>query len=211
MGACDLERLEDWLAGVLDASASAAVEAHVRGCDACRREVEWLRGEQAWMARRRGDQPAVRADLWDAVAARVETRKPRRLQVPALVVSSLAAAAAVVVFVATRPLGPVIKHAPVAAAAAVASTEPLAVLDAAEQEYLHALATLEAEYRRQRQGLPPAVAARYDGALERTRAAITQARNVSGRDVDARVQLLEGYDDYLWSLQSIVAELQVKQ
>ena len=206
MGACDLERLEDWLAGLLDANAAATVDAHVRGCEACRHEVEWLRGEQQWMERRRGAQPVVRPAVWESVAARVETRRPRRTRVPALLASSLVAAAAVVLFVATRPTSTVKPP-----AVAVRTTQPIAALDKAEREYLQALDTLEAEYRRQRQGLPPAVAARYDGALERTRAAINQARTASGKDVDGRVALLEGYDDYLWSLQTIVAELQVKQ
>jgi hypothetical protein len=211
MTSCDLERLEAWVDGILDADTAAEVEAHVRDCAACGEELTWLRGEAAWMERRRAAQPPVRDEVWQSVAQRVGTdrRRARHRRTAAMMALAVAAAAAVVLMV-RHPGLPVAEQRAVVAAPP-GKPSPDAVVTRAEHEYDEAVAVLEAEYRRQRPELPPAIAARYDDALARTRAVMTEARTAAGHDLDARVALLDGYADYMWSLQTIVADLQVNR
>ena len=84
---------------------------------------------------------------------------------------------------------------------------PDAAMDRAEREYLDAARTLEAEYEQERSRLPPSVAERYDRTLAETRTRIADARATTGNDVDGRMIVLDGYAQYVSSLQTIVADL----
>jgi hypothetical protein len=80
-------------------------------------------------------------------------------------------------------------------------------LDNAEREYRDAAGVLEAEYKEERSRLPPSVAERYDRMLAETRARVADARVVAGNDVDGRMVVLDGYAEYLRSLQTIVTDI----
>jgi hypothetical protein len=209
MTPCDQSRLEAWIDGTLDPTAAAELEAHVHACVPCREEAAWLRDEAAWMDRRRQAQPALRAEVWQSVAQRVGGERHRRRRPTLWMAGVVAAAAAAVVLMIRLPGPQPITSLP----SAIPSQRPSpdAEVLQAEQHYDQALALLEAEYRRQRPALPPALAARYDDTLSRTRASLVQARRDAGHDVEARAALLDGYADYVWSLQTIVADLQVNR
>jgi anti-sigma factor RsiW len=77
---CSGERLEAWVRGELPAAAAAALSQHVRSCEACRRESEWLRTERrAFAARRAVQDPwgSRAAPLRRSVEARLEAERSR--------------------------------------------------------------------------------------------------------------------------------------
>lgn len=84
---------------------------------------------------------------------------------------------------------------------------PDATLTQAEQEYQAALKVLEAQYKAERGHLPPTVARRYDSMLEQTRTRVAGARIAAGNDVEGRLVVLDGYAEYLRSLQLIVSDI----
>ena len=148
--------------------------------------------------------------------SRRRVRWARRVGVAA---TGVAAAAAVVLF-ALRP-----KAVPVAAQAPVAGVwqapvsaqaaqrddfrpdpKALAALDRAEADYRDAAKVLEAEYNRLRPQLDPALAKRWDETLSRAHTQLGEARVVAGDDVNARMQVLDGYAGYLRSLRNVVRQ-----
>ena len=212
----------------------AEIAAHVEQCEACAREVAWLRAERALVSRR--PSPPVQ-HLWAGIEARLGCagrgpqesglgsaglggadlrprapglgfdRRPRRARRIAFSAASFAAAAAVLLF-ALRP-----KVAPVAASAKVVQREEfrpdpkaLAALDRAEADYRDAAKVLEAEYDRLRPQLDPALARRWDETLSRAHTQLGEARAVAGDDVNARMQVLDGYAGYLRSLRNVVQQ-----
>ena len=225
---CSPEELEALVAGALSAEEAARVQAHVDGCAACRDELAWLGAEAELMARRRQRQelsPAVWQGIADRIArpaapAAPPERQPaplraRRWGLGARVAYGglLAAAAAAVVFatwpgqhhVVPRDLRDAGSAAPTVAAR---HKLPASVaLDRAEREYLDAAKVLEAEYQKERDRLPPSVAERYDRTLSETRTRIADARAAAGNDVDGRMVVLDGYAEYLRSLQTIVTDI----
>jgi Putative zinc-finger len=229
---CPIEELEALLAGELDAEDAARVQKHVAGCAACKDELAWLSAEAELMARRRATQPPVKAEIWQGIAERIAAADERKGVVPALppeVVplpararrrwgwaaktaygGLLAAAAAAVVF-ATWPgqlhnVNPDFGHTPSVALQHKKVPADVA-LDKAEREYQEAAKVLEAEYAAERDKLPPSVAERYDRMLSATRTQVADARATAGNDVDGRMVVLDGYAEYLRSLQTIVTDI----
>src|SRR5207253_2721472 len=82
----------------------------------------------------------------------------------------------------------------------------LAALDRAEADYRDAAKVLEAEYARLRPGLDPKLAARWDETLTRAHTQLGEARAVAGEDVNARMQVLDGYAGYLRSLRNVIEQ-----
>ena len=82
----------------------------------------------------------------------------------------------------------------------------LAALDRAELDYRDAARVLEAEYDRLRPQLDPALAKRWDETLSRAHTQLGEARKVAGDDVNARMQVLDGYAGYLRSLRNVVLQ-----
>ena len=82
----------------------------------------------------------------------------------------------------------------------------LAALDRAEADYRDAAKVLEAEYARLRPGLDPKVAERWDETLTRAHTQLGEARAVAGEDVNARMQVLDGYAGYLRSLRNVIEQ-----
>jgi hypothetical protein len=129
-----------------------------------------------------------------------------------------AAASLVLIFLRTRPAqiaqqpgGP----APVASRQGGAQKQreeyrpdpkTLAALDRAEADYRDAARVLEAEYDRLRPVLDPKLAKRWDETLTRAHAQLGEARAVAGNDVNARMQVLDGYAGYLRSLRNVVQQ-----
>lgn len=185
----------------------AEVAAHVAQCDPCAREVAWLRAERALLSRR--PSPPVQ-QLWAGVEARLGKARGRGAHWSRRIAFSAAgavAAAAVLLF-ALRP-----RIAPVATPATVAQRDDfrpdpraLAALDRAEIDYRDAAKVLEAEYDRLRPRLDPALAKRWDETLSRAHTQLGEARTVAGDDVNARMQVLDGYAGYLRSLRNVVQQ-----
>lgn len=221
---CSTEELEALVAGTLSPEEAARVQAHTDGCAACKDELAWLRTEAELMARRRGKQELAPA-LWDGIAARIaqpaaaapttsNVIRPRRWGLGAkLAYGGLLAAAAAAVVFATWPgqhhvMPGDLRDAAVAPSLATREKVPANVaMDRAEREYQDAAHTLEAEYQAERSHLPPSVAERYDRTLEKTRTQIAEARATAGNDVDGRMVVLDGYAQYVSSLQTIVSDL----
>jgi hypothetical protein len=84
---------------------------------------------------------------------------------------------------------------------------PDVALSNAEKEYAEALAVLEAQYKAKRGQLPPSLAKRYDSMIEQTRTRVSDARIAAGNDVDGRMLVLDGYEEYMRSLQRIVSAI----
>jgi len=216
----DIEELEALALG----QRAAGSEAHVAQCAECEREVAWLRAEHALIARR----PAVKADhLWAGIEERITLTRDgksrpfrphwaRRIGVGAASVA--AAAAAVLIFLRTRP--PQIAQQPGGSSAVASQSggaqkpreeyrpdpKTLAALDRAEADYRDAAKILEAEYDRMRPHLDPKLAKRWDETLTRAHAQLGEARAVAGDDVNARMQVLDGYAGYLRSLRNVVQQ-----
>jgi hypothetical protein len=176
------------------------------------------------MARRRAAEPEVRPEIWQGIAERLArpatAADPPRSTAPVRVrrwglgarvaYGGLLAAAAAAVVVATWP-GQVrnvpadLGHVP--SVAARKKVSPDVTLDKAEREYLDAAKLLEAEYQSERNRLPPSVAERYDRMLSKTRTQVADARAQAGSDVDGRMVVLDGYAEYVRSLQTIVMDI----
>ncbi|MBK8165230.1 MAG: zf-HC2 domain-containing protein [bacterium] len=69
------DRMAAWLGGELDAAAAASLEAHLRGCEDCRREAEALRA--TWNALDIAPAPLPAGSVWPAVRARTLGARPR--------------------------------------------------------------------------------------------------------------------------------------
>jgi hypothetical protein len=136
--------------------------------------------------------------------------QPRRWHWSARVAYSglITAAAAALLFVAwprgTTP-SPVPDPRPVVRAHK--KLAPDVALSNAENEYAEALAVLEAQYKAKRGELPPSLAKRYDSMIAETRSRVSDARIAAGNDVDGRMLVLDGYEEYMRSLQKIVSDI----
>jgi hypothetical protein len=230
---CPMEELEALVGGELAADEAARVMAHVDECATCRDELVWLRAEAELMARRREREPEVADALWPAIADRLAHPgapsatttaatasaaaagaapvRPRRWGWGARVAyGGLLTAAAAAVVIATWPgqvhmLPPDLGHAPTAAVKK--KVQPDVALDAAEHEYIEAAKVLESEYQASRDRLPRSLAEQYDRMIQKTRTRVAEARAQAGNDVDGRMVVLDGYAEYLRSLQSIVSDI----
>ena len=190
-------------------------EAHVAACAECARELAWLKAERAMIARR--PTPDV-SHLWAEIEKRIEAPQPvvSRRRGPhwawrtAVAATGVAAAAVLLLVVRVKPPAlPVQAPSPVATAAPREEYHPdpkaLAALDRAEADYREAAKILEAEYDRLRPHMDPKLAARWDETLIRARANLGEARSaVAAQDINARMQVLDGYAGYLRSLRNVV-------
>jgi hypothetical protein len=204
-----LEDLEALAFGELDAERAKALGPHLEGCAECSRELSWLRAERTLLARR--PEPAT-AHLWAGVAARLRhpRRRPHWAWRTAVAAAGVAAAAAVLLAV-FHPAPPQLP----AQEPQVARSRPprpaidpktLAALDRAEHDYRDAATVLEDEYGRLRPQLDPELARRWDETLTRARAQLGESRAVAADDVNARMQVLDGYAGYLRALRDVVQE-----
>ena len=214
---------------------SAQTVAHVAQCDACAREVAWLRAERALLSRRPA--PLVQ-QLWAGVEERVRPQasglrpqgwgvgpqrsgvegsgpRPRWGRRAAFSAAGVAAAAAVLLFALRPGAVPVAAQGPLAQAPAPPAApreefrpdpKALAALDRADADYRDAAKVLEDEYDRLRPLLDPALAKRWDETLSRAHTQLGEARKVAGDDVNARMQVLDGYAGYLRSLRNVVRQ-----
>lgn len=206
------------LEAVAGGQAAPAVEEHVAQCAECGRELSWLKAERALISRR--EAPPVQ-HLWAGIEARIaQQQKPRahrprwarRVGVAAAAVSAVAALALIVL----RPWHPPAPVSPATPQTQAAQREPeerldpktLAALDRAEADYRDAARALEEEYARLRPHLDPAMARRWDETLTRARAQLGEARAVAAEDVNARMQVLDGYAGYVRSLRTLVQHSQ---
>ena len=219
MESCELsELLEAFVAGQLAPEESATVGAHVKSCEACRGELEWLQVEANLMADR-----AARTDVPDDLWRRVEEKLHKALPADArrwaslpyaLGSAAVAAAVLMVLFVGPPPVlrpSPFEGHElrPLSPSPSPSGDPADQALTDAEHAYEQAAATLEKRYASQRKNLRPDDARRVDDALQRTRAQVAEARALAPSDVEARLALLDGYADYVHSLQSLVGNLEV--
>ena len=218
----DQETLERLAEG---GSCTAGDALHGKACSECRNELAWIKAEKALFARRA--QPDVSA-LWAGVEARIPKPQPAKVvslasrrprwQRPVAAFASVAAAAAVVLFVihpkAIVQAPTVIAQQQPAQASPVQAQRPhqhldpktLAALDTAETDYRHAASVLEAEYETLRPKLDPALAKRWDETLTRARTQLGESRAVAEGDVRARMRVLDGYAEYLRSLRDVIQD-----
>jgi hypothetical protein len=218
MSGCDRERVLDWLEGALAREEAAEVEAHVRGCDPCTREMKWLEAEAELFARRRQAQPPISPELWPGVAARLDLARPEpRRQRPwrMLMPLTLAAAAAALLILVrpAPPTNPPLANRESPAPSPGARPRPVESrkhrrgdaekeLARAEAEDCAALEMLEAEYlRRHHEG-----DLRWSGKLAQVRAQLEEERRHASGDIEGRLALLGGTEDYLHSLIAMVEE-----
>jgi hypothetical protein len=227
----DIEELEALALG----RRAAESEAHVAQCAECAREVAWLRAEHALIARRpavkadhlwAGIEQRLSRNFGDTKLnssrllrfGRVEYRVPKMRRIGVGAASVAAAAAVVLIFLRTRP--PQIAQQPGGSSAVASQSggeqkpreeyrpdpKTLAALDRAEADYRDAAKILEAEYDRMRPHLDPKLAKRWDETLTRAHTQLGEARAVAGNDVNARMQVLDGYAGYLRSLRNVVQQ-----
>jgi hypothetical protein len=188
----------------LEAGTQQALQ-HAGSCEDCARELAWLRAERTLMARR--PQPSV-SHLWSGIERQIARRphRPHWAWRRAVAVAAVAAAAAIAL-VMLKPAAPVIVPQPIAKRDRVKpDAKALAALDRAEADYRDAARVLEAEYARLRPGLDPKVAERWDETLARAHTQLGEARAVAGEDVNARMQVLDGYAGYLRSLRNVIEQ-----
>lgn len=210
---CSIEALEARVAGGLSDREVGQLEAHLASCAGCRDDLAWLKTEALLMTRRRERQPPPA--LWSAIERRLSTPPAAPVRggsnlALAGILTAAAAAAVLALWPAQRHLISRELRDPSAAATLVAARheQPAAqALDRAEREYHDAVRQLEAEYRQERAQLPPSVAATYDRSLDQTRTHIAAARTMAGGDLYGRMQVLDGYAEYVRSLQTLVSDL----
>jgi hypothetical protein len=223
MSGCGRERGLDWLEGALAREEAAEVEAHARGCEACTREKQWIEAEAELFASRRQAQPPVAPDLWSGVAARLQLAKPEpKRQVPWRMLVPLALAAAAALLILVRPSPPT--PSPIATRESPAPSpgarprpietnqdrkarkdhvgDPEKELARAEAEDCAALEMLEAEYMRRHHEN----GARWNAKLAQVRGKLAEERRVASGDIEGRMALLGGTEEYMHSLIAMVEE-----
>jgi anti-sigma factor RsiW len=179
---CDetLERLDDYVDGVLDEAAFQEVELHLAGCAGCAAEHRMLREllERAAALPRAIAPPR---DLWPGISQRLS---PRRATTSRWTMGLAAAAAlAVATTLATRPQGGAAGTAPVTTTPVAAATEGLPpALEAAEAEYARAAAQLMAAIETRRGALPPRTVATLEENLKTIDAALAEVRTALRSD-----------------------------
>lgn len=207
---CDLMDLEALADGSLTPERAPLVEAHAAGCPRCRRELEWLRTEQALLVRRREAEAPLPLDLWKGIEQRLPEGAPRRRSRRWMGVAAVALSAAAMFALALpgAPLGRfahrLLRDGHRHGVASLA--EATGAVDDAEQTYRQAIAELEEAYAAAHGRIPKDTATRLDASLEEARAEMAEASNQAGHSLEARLQLLDGYAEYLVALQTIVHE-----
>jgi negative regulator of sigma E activity len=219
----ELEKLEALVAGELDEPEATRVLAHAERCDECKAELAWLRAEAELMTRRRQTAQAPGPAMWEGINERL-ANPPMAAAEPVqrwgwgarIAYGGLIVAAAAAVVLVTMPgvklfnrelrdSSTALMH--TTAMAPRKKVAPEVTFDRAEAEYRDAAAVLEAEYKQERSRLPAPVAEQYDRMLKKTRTQVADARQAAGSDVDGRMVVLDGYAEYLRSLQTIVTDI----
>jgi hypothetical protein len=219
IGPCDVEALEALVSDALTPDQALAVQAHARTCPACGQELAWLRAERRLIGERKRTEPGLPPDLWRAVEGRIgagaaPVKPPRgrffaRLALPVFTGAAALAAALLLTF-----RTPAVD--PGAGAVALESTLPAAsgvipVLDAALAEYEQAISELEEDLRRSGGRLPAATAQELERRFGPTRRELTRARagaTEAETSPEARMRALDGYAEYVRSLQAAVLALE---
>jgi hypothetical protein len=196
------DRLGEFVEGALDPTQQAPVDAHIRGCSACRDLVDDLMDIRAAAATLERRTPSP--ELWRAIAAKVESSEsgavpsaPERKRSPVWTqLSGLAAAAAVLVMLGAAAwfaLGTPWHR-------GGESTPPDLVRNAAselqlaEQHYQNAISALEQLTAAKDTALDPSVSAEIAESLKSIDRAIDDSRAALKSDPDsfvARTSLLE--------------------
>jgi hypothetical protein len=220
--ACDLEGLEALVAEALPAERASELQTHARTCASCTRELQWLRTERRLMSERKVAEPGLPPDLWRGVERRIAAaggaghparpgffarwRPFARLAFPVL--TGAAALATAVVLHLRNPESP-----PPATSdgdlgalatgpATVSATGVMEVLDAALAEYQQAAALLEKDLKQSRRRLPSLEAEALERRIEPARRQLGDPP--TGADAESRLRALDGYADYVRSLQAVV-------
>jgi hypothetical protein len=202
------EELEQLAMDELPEDLAARVGDHAARCEACARELDWLRAERALILRRARQAPPPAPELWARVEARAYAPVPLRRR-RSWVAAAIAVAAAAALAVVVRPhLGRTPSVVADASPEADAEAPPEAVraLSNAEGQYKSAFSTLEAEYARNRGRLDRRTQERWDRAVERTRVQLAVAETAAQGDVNARLRVLDGYAQAVRSLSRAVEE-----
>ena len=206
---CDDELLEELVHGHLSPWQRSQVEAHVAQCLRCLGELEWLRREAELFTARRSVETEVpelvRARLFAAVAQRVWRPGRRAWLGAAATVSALAAAAVLAISLQGGSLrSALMSHVHLEIHTDDHADDSGRVLDEAEEQYRDAIGTLESEHQAQRVRDPVEVARRLEATLASTREGLVAARDGAGTDAESRLRVLDGYAEYLHTLQEIV-------
>lgn len=175
------ERLDEYVDGGLAEAEFQAMELHLAGCEACRREERLLRAVLAH-AEALPEEKRPERDLWAGIASRIDEGTGRRRHTAWWNPVALAAAAAVVVAVSgalvvrqTRTPAPAPRTVQgVAQLAAVRTSQ--AGLRAAESEYARATAELMQVLEQQRPSLSPETARTVEDNLRTIDQALAQVR-----------------------------------
>ncbi|HJZ88263.1 MAG TPA: zf-HC2 domain-containing protein [Polyangia bacterium] len=217
MTPCNLDDLEALAGFELPPARAQAVEAHVASCPNCARELAWLRGERALMARRAATAAPVPAAMWYSLERRLPEEAAKRHAIARhwLIRTStavgLAFAAAILLMAKFGPMDVHFRshrHTPEYGHATERRVDR--ALDAAEKAYRDAISELESERRERAEDVNPEIARRHEARLMALRQALDQARAAAGDDSEARLQLLEAYSTYMRSMQSAVLEEEVE-
>lgn len=179
------ERLNDWVDGSLDPTATAEIRSHIDACAECRDAVAGLRVVLALAARAPAsiDPPA---GTWDAIAARTTRSAELRREVLAGLRVPLAAAALVMLMLGAGATALLLRsNAPAGAVAidqAPGSRVAAATLVLAEDTYQREYDRLLAEFRANRTGLDAATIAVVEDNLRIIEQALGRAHAALQRD-----------------------------
>jgi len=212
---CALAALE---AGTLSVDEARRLDAHVAECAACAAELAWQRAELDLMTQRTRVEEAPDLDrLWAAVERRIAARgtasaqPPRRRRAWTHLATAGAAAAFMLAVWRGSPLlvpqGAIVSSPTASSSRRPGARDPLATVRSAERQYAEAAAELERRWAAERARLDATTLARVEADLTRSRAELDAARRQAGDDVDARVELLSTYADYVHSLHALIVEL----
>ena len=193
------EQCNEWLGdavdGTLDAARQAAVDAHCRGCAACRELLDDLKEIRATASTL--DRRTPSPELWRAIAARVEPAQPTRPVYAGRVGwAPLAAAAALVMMLGAAAwftVGNQFRGGSRDAAADLARSAA-SELQLAEQHYENAITALEQLTVTHDNALDPSVAAEIAESLKSIDRAIDDSRAALKSDPNsfvAQTSLLE--------------------
>jgi hypothetical protein len=172
------ERYGEWIGdlidGALDPVNQAELDAHLRGCAACRELLDDLGEIRAAAASL--DRRTPPDELWQAITSKIEASTPTRRSL-AFSYGPLAAAAALVTVLGVAAWFGFSTHAPGGANEPTAElARATSELQLAEQHYLNAIASLEQLTVRKDTTLDPAVAAEIAQSLKSIDRAIDDSR-----------------------------------
>jgi hypothetical protein len=184
------------------------LEAHARECATCGLELEKLRAEASLFRARVERVPGPPARTWGDVRRRVEAKRPRRAGFWALGGITLAAAAAMAIWLVVRRDEPRTAQPSVHLPTEETEDPPAKPdpIDRATQEYEDAIRVLETDWIEKSADLPPDQRAEDEVRFAAMRETIEDARREAGRDPRGRRQVLRAYAGYVKTLQAALIE-----